>query len=184
MPYAVPAVVAAIMWSFLLVPQYGSYTKVAEALGASNADFFSTNLILPTIIVIVIWEVVGYNMVIFFTALKSVPNQVVEAAVLDGASIWAVIFRVKLPMIRSAVVMLTFLNLIGAMQLFTEPSIISTFEPQAISFGFTPALFIYNTSIGNGQYNLGAAAAVVFAVVIAIASIGSLLVARRRSALA
>lgn len=179
LPFAVPAVVAAIMWSFLLVPQYGSYTRLVGALGAPGTNFFSSDLILPTIIVIVIWEVTGYNMVIFFTALKSVPNQVIEAAILDGASIWSIIFRVKLPMVRAAVVMLTFLNLIGALQLFTEPSIIYTFEPQAIPFGFTPALYIYNTSIGSGQYNLGAAAAVLFAVVIALVSVGSLLVARR-----
>lgn len=182
LPYTVPAVVAAIMWSFLLIPQYGVYTRLVGTLGAPKTNFFSSDLILPTIIVIVIWEVMGYNMVIFFTALKSIPGEVVEAAVLDGATLWGVILRVKLPMVRAATVMLTFLNLIGALQLFTEPSILGTFQPQAIPFGFTPALYIYNTAIGGSQPNLAAAAAVVFAVVIAAVSVGSLVVARPRAA--
>ena len=70
--------------SFLLVPQYGSYTKVAEHVGFPGINFFSGNLILMTIILIVIWEVTGYNMVIFYTALKAVPREVIEAAILDG----------------------------------------------------------------------------------------------------
>jgi multiple sugar transport system permease protein len=179
-PFAIPGVVAAIMWSFLLVPQYGSYTKIVATLGFSGVNFFSGNLILLTIILIVIWEVTGYNMVIFYAALKAVPREVVEAAILEGATLRTIITRIKLPMVRPAVVMLFVLNLIGALQLFTEPSILSSFEPQAISLGFTPVLFIYNTAIGDGEYNLAAAAAVVFALVIAAVSVGWLVAVRRK----
>jgi multiple sugar transport system permease protein len=179
-PFAVPAVVAAMMWSFLLLPQFGPYTRLAGAVGLQRTDFFSPNLILPTLIVIVIWEWAGYNMTILYTALKSVPREVVEAAVIDGASFWKVVMRVKLPMVSPAIVMLFFLNTIGALQLFTEPSILSSFQPQAISFGFTPTLFVYNTSIGSLEYNLGAAAAVVLGLVIGALSVGSLLWRRRR----
>jgi multiple sugar transport system permease protein len=179
-PFAIPAVVAAIMWSFLLVPQYGSYTKAVAALGFQGVNFFSGHLILLTIILIVIWEVTGYNMVIFYAALKAVPRDVVEAAIIEGASLRTIITRIKLPMVRPAVVMLFVLNIIGALQLFTEPSILSSFEPQAISFGFTPVLYIYNTAIGDGEYNLAAAAAVVFALVIAAVSVGWLVSVRRK----
>jgi multiple sugar transport system permease protein len=182
-PFAVPAVVAAIMWSFLLVPQYGSYTKLVGDVGFHGVNFFSGNLVLMTIILIVIWEVTGYNMVIFYTALKAVPREVVEAAIVDGASLRVIIMRIKLPMVRPAVVMLFVLNIIGALQLFTEPSILSSFEPQSISFGFTPMLFIYNTAIGDGEYNLAAAAAVVFALVIAAVSVGWLVTVRRKGTL-
>jgi multiple sugar transport system permease protein len=179
-PFAVPAVVAAIMWSFLLVPQYGVYTRLLGALGFSGANFFSGHLILATIILIVIWEVTGYNMVIFYAALKAVPREVVEAAIIDGASLRTIITRVKLPMVRPAVIMLCVLNLIGALQLFTEPSIVSSFEPESVSFGFTPMLYIYNTAIGDSEYNLAAAAAVVFALVIAAVSVGWLVTVKRK----
>ncbi len=179
-PFAVPAVVAAVMWSFLLEPQFGPFTHAANAIGFHNVNFFSSSLMLPTIIVIVIWEWTGYNMVILYTALKSVPRDVVEAAILDDTPLWKIILRIKLPMVRPAIVMLVFLNVIGALQLFTEPLILSYFQPQAVSFAYTPTLYIYNTAIGNSQYNLSAAAAVVLGLVIVIISVVSLVFRRRR----
>jgi multiple sugar transport system permease protein len=182
-PFAVPAVVGAVMWSFLLEPQFGPFVHFANAVGVHNVDYFSPTLMLPSIIVIVIWEWTGYNMVILYTALKSVPRDVVEAAILDDTPLWKIILRVKLPMVRPAIVLLIFLNLIGALQLFTEPLILYYFQPQAISVNYTPAIYIYWTAIGDGEYNLAAAAAVVLGLVIVVISVGSLVFRRRRSEL-
>jgi len=182
-PFAVPAVVAAVMWAFLLEPQFGPLTHAANAVGIHNVNFFSSSLMLPSIIVIAIWEWTGYNMVILYTALRSVPRDVVEAAILDHASFWKIIVRVKLPMVRPAIVLLVFLNSIGALQLFTEPLILQYFQPQAISVNYTPTLYIYNTAIGAGEYNLAAAAAVVLGAVIVVISVGSLVFRRRKGQL-
>ena len=179
-PFAVPAVVGAVMWSFLLEPQFGPFVHLANALGFSGTDYFSSNLILPTIIVIVIWEWTGYNMVILYTALRSVPRDVVEAAILDDTPLWKIIVKVKLPMVRPAIVLLVFINTIGALQLFTEPLILQYFETQAISVNFTPTLYIYNTAIAGGEDQLAAAAAVILGLVIVIISVGSLFLRRRR----
>ena len=183
-PFAVPAVVGAVMWSFLLEPQFGPFVHAASAVGFSNVDFFSPNLMLPSIIVIVIWEWTGYNMVILYTALKSVPRDVIEAAILDDTPLWKIIVRVKLPLVRPAIVLLVFLNLIGALQLFTEPLILQYFQQQAISVNYTPMLYIYNTGIAGAQYNLAAAAAVVLGLVIVVISVGSLAFRRRRGGVA
>lgn len=173
-PFAVPAVVASVMWSFLLLPKFGPFTRLAGVVGLHRANFFDAHLIVPTLILIVIWEWTGYNLTILFTALKSIPRGVIEAALLDGASLWKITVRVKIPMVRPAIVMLVFLNLIGALQLFTEPQILSAFQPQAVSFGFTPSLFTYNTAIGSAEYNLGAAAAVVLGLIIGAISVAAL----------
>ncbi len=178
-PFAVPAVVGAVMWAFLLEPQFGPFTHAASAVGLRNVNFFSPGLLLPSIIVIVIWEWTGYNMVILYTALRSVPRDVVEAAILDHASLWKIILRVKLPMVRPAIVLLVFLNSIGAIQLFTEPFILSYFQPQAVSVNYTPSLYIYNTAIGGSEYNLGAAAAVILGLVIVVISVSSLIFRRK-----
>ena len=79
---------------------------------------------------IVIWEWTGYNMVILYTALRSVPRDVVEAAILDDTPLWKIILKVKLPMVRPAIVLLVFINTIGALQLFTEPQILRTSRPR------------------------------------------------------
>jgi multiple sugar transport system permease protein len=183
-PFAVPAVVGAVMWSFLLEPQFGPFSRLAGALGFANTNYFSPNLILPAIIVIVIWEWTGYNMMILYTALKSVPRDVVEAAILDDTPLWKIIVRIKLPLVRPAIVMLVFLNTIGALQLFTEPQILESFQQGSISVNYTPSYFIWNTAIAGDQTNLAAAMAVILAVIIVVISALSLIIRRRRGELA
>jgi multiple sugar transport system permease protein len=179
-PFAVPAVVGAVMWSFLLEPQFGPFVHLAGSFGFSGTNFFSPSLLLPSIIVIVIWEWTGYNMMILYTALKSVPRDVVEAAILDDTPLWKIILRIKLPMVRQAVVMLVFLNTIGALQLFTEPQILEYFEQGAVSVNYTPAYYIWNTAIAADETNLAAAMAVILALVIVIISVLSLVFRRRK----
>ena len=165
-PFAVPAVVGAVMWSFLLEPQFGPFTHLASALGFGGTNFFSPSLLLPSIIVIVIWEWTGYNMMILYTALKSVPRDVVEAAILDDTPLWKIILRIKLPLVRPAIVMLVFLNTVGALQLFTEPQILEYFQQGAVSLNYTPSYYIWNTAIAADETNLAAAMAVILAVII------------------
>jgi multiple sugar transport system permease protein len=179
-PFAVPAVVASVMWSFLLEPQFGPFTHLANVLGFANTNFLGPNLIFPVLIVIVIWEWTGYNMVILYTALKSVPRELIEAAVLDRTPMWKIVLKVKLPMVRPAIVLLAFLNVIGALQLFTEPIILAYYAPESISNYYTPVLYLYNTAIGGQQYNLAAAGAVLFGIIIVVLSVGSLIIRRRR----
>src|ERR1700761_5451800 len=183
-PFAVPAVVGAVMWSFLLEPQFGPFTRLASALGFGNTNFFSPSLIFPMIIVIVIWEWTGYNMMILYTALKSVPRDVVEAAILDDTPLWKIIVRIKLPLVRPAIVMLVFLNTIGALQLFTEPQILQSFSSGAVSFTYPPFYYPHQTAIAADETNLAAAMAVILAVIIVVISGLSLVVRRRRGELA
>ncbi len=180
LPFAVPAVVASVMWNFLLEPTFGPFAHLASFLGFPGTNFFSPGLIWPTIVVIVIWEWTGYNMIILYTALRSVPREIVEAAVLDGATLRKVITRVKLPMVRPAIAMLVFLNAIGALQLFVEPQILGDFYPQAISDHFTPTIYIYNRGIAGQEYGIASATAVLLAIVIVCISTSVLLVTRRR----
>jgi multiple sugar transport system permease protein len=177
-PFAVPIVVGALMWGFLLQPRFGPFPRLAEALGFTGTNFLSDNLMLPSIIVIVIWEWTGYNMIILYTALKSVPRDMVEAALLEGASVRKIILKIKLPMVRPAIVMLIFLNSIGASQLFVEPLILNNYQSGVITNYYTPTYFIYNTAIGGSQYNLAAAMAVILGLVVVLISIGALIFRR------
>jgi multiple sugar transport system permease protein len=181
-PFAVPIVVAAIMWGFLLEPTYGPITHLANALGFTGTNFLSAGLILPSIIIIAIWEWTGYNCIILYTALRSVPRDVVEAAILDDAPLRRIVLRIKLPMVRPAIVMLIFLNTIGALQLFVEPEILN-YQGGEITNTWTPIVDIYNTSIANAQYNLGAAMAVMVGLVILAISVGSMTFRRQRGEL-
>jgi multiple sugar transport system permease protein len=179
-PFAVPVVVAALMWGFLFEPVYGPFSHLANLFGFHNVDFLSSGLMLPSIIVIAIWEWTGYNSLILYTALRSVPRDVVEAAILDDTPLWKIITRIKLPMVRPAIVMLVFINAIGATQLFVEPNILNNYQAGVITNTWTPVIDIYSTSISNGEYQLGAAMAVVLAVVVVAISVASLAFRRTR----
>lgn len=179
-PFAVPIVVSALMWGFLLDPAYGPFNRFMSVLGFNDFNWLSTNLMLPSIMIIAIWEWTGYTTIIMYTALKSVPRDVVEAAILDDTPLWKIIVRIKLPMVRPAIVMLVFINTIGAMQLFVEPTILNNYQAGVVTNTWTPVIDIYSTAISNGEYQLGAAMAVVLAVVIIAISVASLAFRNRR----
>ena len=183
-PFAVPIVVGALMWGFMLQPQYGPFTRLAEVAGFPGTNFLSPGFMLPSIIVIVIWEWTGYNMIILYTALKSVPRELVEAAILDGAPVRKIILKIKLPMVRPAIVMLIFLNSIGASQLFIEPLILNDYQAGVITNYWTPTYYIYKTAVGGAQYNLAAAMAVILGLVVVLISIAALIFRRRKGDLA
>jgi multiple sugar transport system permease protein len=179
-PFAVPIVVSALMWGFLFDPAYGPFNRFMNSIGFHNFNWLSTNFMIPSIIIIAIWEWTGYNSIILYTALKSVPRDVVEAAILDDTPLWKIILRIKLPMVRPAIIMLVFINTIGAMQLFVEPTILNNYQAGVVTNTWTPVIDIYTTSISNGEYQLGAAMAVVLAFVIIGISVASLAFRNRR----
>lgn len=107
-------------------------------------------------------------MLIFYSALKVVPRSLYEAAAIDGAGEWRVVTSVKLPAIRSALVIATIFSIIGSFQLFNEPSILQKLAPNAITSDFTPNLYTYSLSFSGQQHNYAATVAIVMGVITAI----------------
>jgi multiple sugar transport system permease protein len=165
MPYAVPAVVATLMWGFMYGTRFGLIGNVNDALGVTLPDPLSPDLVLASIGNIVTWEFVGYNMLIFYSALRVVPVSLYEAAEIDGAGQFRIIRAIKLPAIRGALVIATIFSVIGSFQLFNEPKILQNLAPNAITTYFTPNLYAYSLSFSGQQYNYSAAVAIVMAVI-------------------
>jgi len=165
LPYAVPAVVAALMWGFMYGTQFGLVGDLDRVLHASLPDPFSNALILPAIGNIVTWEFVGYNMLIFYSALRVVPGELYEAAELDSASAWRVIWHIKVPALRPAILIATIFSIIGSFQLFNEPNILKPLSPDTISSYFTPNMYAYNLSFAGQEYNYSATIAIIMGLV-------------------
>ncbi|MRG61243.1 sugar ABC transporter permease [Agromyces sp. CFH 90414] len=168
LPYAVPAVVAVLMWGFIYGDQFGLVANLNDWLGASVFAPFSRDWILVSIGNIVTWEFVGYNMLIFYSALKVVPGDLYEAAELDGAGAFRVIRAIKLQALRGAIVIATIFSIIGSFQLFNEPNILRTLAPNIITTFFTPNMYAYNLSFSGQQYNASATVAIVMGVITAV----------------
>ena len=165
LPYAVPAVVATLMWGFMYGKRFGLVASLNEHLHTSLPDPLSPGWVLASIGNVVTWEFVGYNMLIFYAALRVVPASLYEAAEIDGAGQWRIIAAIKLPAIRGALVIATIFSIIGSFQLFNEPSILKSLAPNAITTYFTPNLYTYSLSFSGQQHNYAATVAIVMGVV-------------------
>ncbi len=161
LPYAVPAVVAALMWGFMYGPQFGLVGNLNDAFGWHLPDPLSSDLVLASIGNIVTWEFVGYNMLIFYAALRVIPHDLYEAAELDGAGQLRIVTAIKLPALRGAIMVATIFSIIGSFQLFNEPNILRSLAPNAISTSFTPNMYAYNLSFAGQQYNYSATVAII-----------------------
>ena len=170
MPYAVPAVVATLMWGYLYGPDFGPIAQISRAVGFGTPEFLSPENILGSMINIVTWEFIGYNMIILYAALRSIPSELYEAAEIDGAGQFRTAWSVKIPAIRPAIVLTIIFSIIGSFQLFNEPSLLNAIAPDAITNAFTPNYYAYNLAFINQELNYAAAIAFLLGIVIAIIS--------------
>ncbi|WP_235929051.1 carbohydrate ABC transporter permease [Marisediminicola senii] len=169
-PYAVPAVVATLMWGYLYGPDFGPIAQVSRAVGLGTPDFLSPENILGSLINIVTWEFIGYNMIIIYAALRSIPPELYEAAEIDGAGPIRTAWSVKIPAVRPAIVLTIIFSIIGSFQLFAEPSLLNAIAPDAITNSFTPNYYAYNLAFINRELNYAAAIAFLLGIVIAVIS--------------
>jgi len=168
LPYAVPAVVASLMWGFIYGDHFGLAADLNHLLGTDTIKPLSPDWLLTSIGNVVTWEFVGYNMLIFYSALKVIPKELFEAAAIDGAGTFRTILSVKLPAIRGAIVVATIFSIIGSFQLFNEPNIMRNLVPNTIGTFYTPNMYAYNLSFAGQQYNYSAAVAIVMGVITAV----------------
>lgn len=172
-PYAVPGVVAAIMWGFLYSPSLSPLKPITGAV-----DLLSADLVLWAMANVVTWVYVGYNMLIIYSALLAIPTDVYEAARLDGAGQVAMAWHIKVPLVRPALVLTTVFSIIGTLQLLAEPQVFRSFS-SAVSSTYTPNLTVYSTS-SIPNFHLAAAFSVVLALATFVLSFAFLKFAQRR----
>jgi multiple sugar transport system permease protein len=168
LPYAVPGIVAAMMWGFIYGERFGLAGNINDLLGSTVLEPFAQQWLLVSIGNINTWEFLGYNMLIFYAALRVIPLDLYEAAELDGAGAFRVIRSIKLPALRPAIVVASIFSVIGSFQLFNEPNILRTLIPSSISSSFTPNMYAYNLSFAGQQYNYAATIAIIMGVLTAV----------------
>lgn len=129
---------------------------------------FASKWILVSIGNIVTWEFVGYNMLLFYSTLRTIPADLYEAAELDGAGQFWIVRAIKLPALRGSLVIATIFSIIGSFQLFSEPNILKPLAPGVLTTDFTPNTYAFNLSFAGQQANYAATVAIVMGIVTAI----------------
>ena len=179
-PYAIPGVVATLMWGYLYGPDFGPAAQLAAKLHLTAPAFLGNTLMLPSIANVVTWEYTGYNMIILYAALRTVPRELYEAAAVDGASPWRIAWNIKLPALRPALLLCLIFSVIGSFQLFTEPNLLQDVAPTVIGPSYTPNLYAYSLAFISSEPDYAAAVSFLLGLVTVVISYVMLFTAARR----
>ena len=175
-PYAVPVVIGTLMWGFLYSDSIGPFSGL-------GVDFVSGDVVLASLGNITTWQWAGYNMIVLYAALQGLPRETYESARIDGAGELQIAWRIKTPMIGSALILATLFTIMGTLQFFTEPLILQPLNPGAITQHYTPNVYAYNQAFSFQQYNYSAAISFLLGAVVFVGSYIFLFATRKRSAL-
>jgi multiple sugar transport system permease protein len=173
-------VIATIIWGYLYGPTFGPFTQMAKAFNLPPPDFLSPGAMIFSLANIVTWEYVGYNMVIYYAALKAIPSDLAEASRMDGASPWQFARLIQLPLLWPAILLTIIFSINGTLQLFNEPWLMRALARNTISSSYTPNIYAYSLATANQQYGYAAAVSFVLGIVIAGASYIFTLITNRR----
>lgn len=164
-PYVTTLVATAVVWRYLLHTRYGLVNYALGALGIPPVDWLGDpQASLPAILIFVAWKTFGYSMVIFLAALQMVPQELHEAARIDGAGAWMRFRHVTLPAIAPTMLLVSILSVASFFQLFAEPYVMTQGGPAQSTV--TVLYFMFEE--GFKWWNLGSGAAVAFILFICI----------------
>lgn len=176
-PYAVPGVVAALMWGFMYLAGTSPFSHVTRSLGWGDIPFLGPSGIYGSLANISVWGGTGFNMLVIYTALRSIPHELIEAARLDGANEIQIALRVKVPLVGPALLLTAIFALLGTLQLYGEPLMLKPLT-NTISNTWVPLMSIYQDAFALDDLHDAAAASIVLAVGTALVSIGVLALVR------
>jgi len=165
LPLLASASSVAIVMGYMFDQKFGVINYYLGLLGIPNIPWLTSDFgATATIVIIAVWQQVGFAFVLFIAALSSVPKDVLEAAQIDGAGPLRTFFAVKLPMISPTVLFISVVGMIGAMQLFDQPYVMTKGGPGYTTT--TTVLLIYQTAFQNLQFGYGSAISVMLLVVL------------------
>jgi multiple sugar transport system permease protein len=161
LPYAVPGVIATLLWGFLYLPATSPVKGV---------DFFGSVSVFFSVANIAVWAAVGFNMIVIFTALRSIPPEIYEAARLDGCSELWMALRIKVPLVRPAITMCGLFSVLAALQLLNEPFTLRPLS-NAVSSEWTPLMKIYKDAFVDSDIYSAAATSVLYTLAALVVSV-------------
>ncbi|HYW12796.1 MAG TPA: sugar ABC transporter permease [Longimicrobium sp.] len=180
-PFVTTLVAVAIVWRYLYHTRYGLLNYAIGALGMGPVDWLGDpRWAMPAIILMTVWKSFGYNMLIFIAGLQAIPEELYEAARIDGASAWQRFRHVTLPGLAPTLVFVTVITMIGFFQLFVEPYVMTMGGP----LRSTTSVVLLMYEEGFRWWRMGHAAALAFIlfVVILAATLLQLAVQKRAEA--
>jgi multiple sugar transport system permease protein len=150
LPYAIPGVVAALLWGFLYLPDVSPFYYLLEKLHMPQPNLLDGGPLYLAMANIAVWGGTGFNMIVIYTSLQAIPAEVYEAAKLDGATPLQIALKIKIPMVAPSLVLTFFFSIIATLQVFNEPT---TLKPltNSVSTTWSPLMKVYQDAFGNND---------------------------------
>ncbi|MGG3912754.1 sugar ABC transporter permease [Bacillus sp. es.034] len=167
MPSITNIIAVAVIWGFLYNTEYGLFNYLLSLLDVEKIPWLGEPTIAKlSLIVLAVWKGIGINMIIFLAALQGIPKSYYEAAEMDGANRWQVLKNVTIPLLRYATFFVTVTTLIGWLQFFEEPFVMTNGGP--LDGTISMALFIYQRGFQFSEFGYAAAGSFILFVIIII----------------
>ncbi len=168
--YFIPVITSinavSIVWKLIYHPNFGLLNKVLESVGIPGQRWLlDPKWALLAIVVMSVWKHLGYNVIIFLTGLKNIPNHLYEAAEVDGAGRWSQFRHITWPLLSPITFFILVMSIIGSFQVFAQ---IYMMTPGGGPMNSTMTVVFYLYKVGFGDFHFGYAAAVAFELFIMI----------------
>ena len=167
LPYVIGFAAASYLWLWLLDPSVGLLDHGLQSLGLTDKPVLwmsTANRALFAVILMIVWKVVGFTMLLLMSGLQSIPNDVQEAAKVDGAGRMAAFRRITVPLMRRSIALVTILAVAGSFLAFDQFYILTNGGPNNQTL--TLVFWIYSSSFANFQLGYGAAMSVVLMLIL------------------
>jgi raffinose/stachyose/melibiose transport system permease protein len=159
-PYMLAEVAAGLIWRFVYDGDYGLVPAIGNVIGVDPPFILADKAwAIPAIMVVIVWKYFGFHMMIYIAGLQAIPNEVIEAARLDGVTRGQIIRHIKIPMIWSSIVVSVFFAIVGALQLFDVIIPLTNGGPNNSTH--TIVTFLYQFGVRRLQYGFGGAVSVI-----------------------
>ena len=159
MPVVTTLVAVSVLWRFIYQPRFGILNYLLGFLGASPIDWLGDpHWAMPAIILMAVWKNFGYNMIIFIAGLQNIPEDLYEAANIEGASAWQQFKHITIPLLAPTTLFISIITMIGYFQLFAEPYIMTQGGP----LNSTLSIVLYMYQEGFRWWNMGYSSALAF----------------------
>jgi sn-glycerol 3-phosphate transport system permease protein len=169
-PYIISMVSVAILWMWLMDPQYGLLNAILEFIGLPKLQWLrDPHTSMLSLILVSVWKHVGFYSLVILAGLQSVPGEIYEAAHLDKTPPWRVFYKITMPMLSPTLFFLTIIGMINSFQVFETINIMTQGGP--VNSTNTLVYYIYENGFRYFKMGYAAAAGVVLLVIIAVLTI-------------
>ncbi len=181
MPVVIGLGASSLLWYWLFATDAGLINKLLMDLGLISTPVIWLGVDADTstwaVIFSIVWKVIGFGMILFVAAIQSVPREVNEATMVDGASYWQRVWSITLPLTLKTVLLVTLLSVIGSLLAFDQFYIMTAGQPRNLTA--TSVFYVYLNSFPYLKLGYGAALSLILAVIVLLFTVGQMLLASR-----